>query len=557
MKTKFFIICLICVALLSGCASSADKTSSETDGFEQEEAGSKTGSEKGKKSKSEQSSKKEKKDVKDNRHSKRSLSQRMAGKYSYEYVDEYGNEELYMIDVVPFGNNLYAYCGQAMTDDYEDLSAYTFWASEFIPYDAGELISAEGDKITVNELRFSIMSNAGLYWDAGIKCTITLTEDGLLFEGTESDGFLTSENGEGRLFVKDDRVEDAFKYLKRDSSGQDEDLQGFWVLEKPDSNLYLEFAGTDLYMYSKDPETEAFYAAGGCDFTDGHIECRANCIDNGGMPFELSFEYEVSDEKLKLEETGYDRPDRIPQSGVYRRIDPDDVHVTVMDEVVLDSASFGMYGSNSNYEELTLQDYYGVFVSSSKDPDKCTSVIEKLETSGIEGSFVVYTPDFSKLNQEPYYVVTTGLYISEDEASDSLTKVKNAGFGDAYMKSAGSYTGDKYQYTMYDADNIEVLNDGVLLSNVPVSIPYPTDGEAVTSNLLVTKEAVFDESAETEYFGNYEDGDTPYEWLVRNYNLFKEDVDQYLVYGPALSGIFEVSIKDGKIIAYYGSYWWD
>lgn len=36
-----------------------------------------------------------------------------------------------------------------------------------------------------------------------------------------------------------------------------------------------------------------------------------------------------------------------------------------------------------------------------------------------------------------------------------------------------------------------------------------------------------------------------------------EDIEKYLMYGPALSGVFEVGIRDNKITAYYGSYWWD
>ena len=60
-----------------------------------------------------------------------------------------------------------------------------------------------------------------------------------------------------------------------------------------------------------------------------------------------------------------------------------------------------------------------------------------------------------------------------------------------------------------------------------------------------------------EYFGNYEDGESPYEWIVKNYNLMNEDPDKYMEHGPALSGVFEVGLDGNNIVSYYGSYWWD
>ncbi len=110
---------------------------------------------------------------------------------------------------------------------------------------------------------------------------------------------------------------------------------------------------------------------------------------------------------------------------------------------------------------------------------------------------------------------------------------------------------------MHDGENIEVTKDGLILRNVKLSIPYPSDGDPTTTDLLVPKDAVFDETAETECFGNYEKGDTPYDWIIRNYKLMHEDTDRYLMHGQALSGVFEVGIKDNRITTYYGSYWWD
>jgi len=99
----------------------------------------------------------EKPDISENEEDKaekKTLAQRMAGKYSYHASEEDGEEEYYTMDVVMFGDNLYAFCGQAFSDDDESLEAYTFWATEFIPFDADEMRSAAGDTVKVNELNF-------------------------------------------------------------------------------------------------------------------------------------------------------------------------------------------------------------------------------------------------------------------------------------------------------------------------------------------------------------------------------------------------------------------
>ncbi len=454
------IIWLMSMMLLAGCgaaeSSNTDKAESVKEEAEEKSSDSDEAGEdqSGEKSEKKEDPSGEKSGKETDGSGGKSLAQRMAGKYSYEDIDEDGNSEFLIMDVVPFGDNLYAFCGKSMPENDENLEAYTFWACEFIPYDEDEMTSTDGDTVTVNELCFSVMSNAGKYWNAGYKGTVTLTDDGLVFKGFDHDGFLVPDNEDSRLFLKDDRVEDTFGYLKRNDQGGDDDLQGLWVLDSKGADLYLEFTGSDLYIYRKDPSKEVFYAAGGYDHSDGSFEYSASCLGNGGMPLELSCDYKVSGDKLTLKPTGTDIPEGMPENGKYKRVKDGKVHVTTMDEVKFDSESFGSYGYDQDNEEPASQDYYGVFVSSSKDQDKCASVIEKLEKAGFTGSLVVYTPDFSGLNPEPYYVAATGLYASESDAEEALSKVKDAGFADAYMKHAGSYIGEESWNTRY-GDSIE------------------------------------------------------------------------------------------------------
>lgn len=335
MKIKPFaiiMICLMTVMLLTSCGNATeasdstlkDKPENASEYAEGEEAKNDGAVE-------EEPEIKEEKDEEEGFVAGKSLAQRMAGKYSFHYSDEDGNDEFYIMDVVPFGDNLYAFCGQAMNEDPESLAAYTFWASEFIPYDADEMTSTDDDTVTVNELNFSVMSNAGKYWDAGHKGTITLTEEGLLFEGFDHEGFLVPDYDDSRLFLKDDRVEEAFCYL-RDGKGDDE-LEGLWILDRKGANLYLEFAGANMYIYSKDPGSEVFYAAGGCDFSDRTLSCMASTLGQGGMPLELSCDYEVSGDNLTLRILSPDLQDEM--NGKYKRVRDGKIHVTTMDEVEL------------------------------------------------------------------------------------------------------------------------------------------------------------------------------------------------------------------------------
>lgn len=549
--------------LLAGCAGNpASDQGGKTEAVTEEEKASEGVTEEEKESQDvsrdeDKPEKKKRKIRKEESSEKKSLAQRMTGTYSYHYSDENGRDELYIMDVVPFGDNLYAFCGQAMPEDDEDPEAYTFRVSEFIPYDADEITSADGDTVTVNELRFSIMSNAGKYWDAGCKGTITLTDDGLVFKGFDNEGFLASDNGDSRLFSKDDRVQDAFSYLKDDNQGAPEELQGLWVQSGQDSDLYIEFSGSNMYIYRKDPDHEVYYAGGGCDFHDGSFDFVGNLIDSGGMPFEFTCEYKADGDELTIKAQDKDVTDLFSAREDYSRASDRGVHVTTMDEVELTSDSLGMYGSSQDYGELKSQDYFGVFVSSAKSPEDCSETINRLEEAGFSRSVIVYTPDFSNLNPEPYYSVTPGLYMSENSANEALSKVKAAGFTDAYVKNAGSYTGDRYWYTMNGSDRIDVLKDGLLLSGVSLTIPYPTVEESVTAYLLVTEDTVFDEAAVFESFGNYTMGDSPYEWMIKNYSLMNDNPDQYQAKGSPLSGVFEVGLENNKITTYYVCYWWD
>ncbi len=114
--------------------------------------------------------------------------------------------------------------------------------------------------------------------------------------------------------------------------------------------------------------------------------------NTGIFGVEDSEELDMSEEEFRRKMSGYqDRCEMIPWTpvGNYRTGNGDDP----------DFAGAFTGGGHQDPGELRRQDYYGVFVSSAKSADACTPTINKLE---------------------------------------------EAGFTDAYVKCAGSYTGDRY-----------------------------------------------------------------------------------------------------------------
>ncbi len=494
-----------------------------------------------------------------------SLAKRLYGSYSFHIGSgDLSEDEYYTMAVISFGDNLYAFCGQAIGGAGDSLECYSFWASEFIPDDASELRSFEADSASVTALSFSLMSNAGKYWGPGEKGTITLDPEGIVFEGFENNGTLVPENGGSRLFLKDERAEKAFSYLKDDSEKGDPALQGYWVSSGSDVSTYLYFENSNLYICRKDPSKEVFFSAGGCEFKDGKLKGTASTLGYGGMPDEWSGEYSADGDTLTLSIEGEALPQELENETVFRRIEEEDVHVTVMDEIRFDADSFGYFGDLSGAMEREYEDgFYGVWTSAVKDRDIAVSEAKKLNELKFD-SYVCYSPEWENLNGDGYYCVTAGRFPDEDDAESSLETLKEAGFKDAYVKPSGKRKYITIDYTSFSGGaETEVYPDKIILKNVIYDLSrswYPElekSGEDHRADFIIDADTVFDETCETEFFGNYEQGDTPLSWYKKNQELMETDPDRYSSNGPALSGIFEVGITGNHIDRFFGSYWWD
>lgn len=81
--------------------------------------------------------------------------------------------------------------------------------------------------------------------------------------------------------------------------------------------------------------------------------------------------------------------------------------------------------------------FYGIWVSASKEQSDCDAVVQQLKNSGFSGAATVVTTDWDNLNSERWYVVTAGIYSSEQDANNALSSVQQY-YGDAYVKYSGA-----------------------------------------------------------------------------------------------------------------------
>lgn len=85
--------------------------------------------------------------------------------------------------------------------------------------------------------------------------------------------------------------------------------------------------------------------------------------------------------------------------------------------------------------------FYGIWCYGVKDASQADSYAEKVSAKGFDGRVFV-SSDWDNLNPEKWYVITAGVYDTEQEAKDALKEVKAAGYTDAYVKYSGEYIGN-------------------------------------------------------------------------------------------------------------------
>ena len=187
-----------------------------------------------------------------------------------------------------------------------------------------------------------------------------------------------------------------------------------------------------------------------------------------------------------------------------------------------------------------------------KDRSEADALATELKDKGLPASYV-YSCDWENLNKEPYFCVTIGRSGSEPEAQAYIEDAKNAGFPKAYVKYTGERLDHRVYYYLYsEGENVEATADKVTLFEVTCESVSDEDDEG-PMDLVIDADTVFDESCDTSFFSGYHDGDTPLEWIHHARELEEKEPDR----GPALIGVYEVSLTGKHVDRYYGSYWWD
>ena len=165
-----------------------------------------------------------------------------------------------------------------------------------------------------------------------------------------------------------------------------------------------------------------------------------------------------------------------------------------------------------------------------------------------------------KISFADYPDVFTDTYInySDKDIPDIQTYAKELKEAESTEVAASSdfQTTFKVRYTVTSEDIYDFSDTRININEVDCVSTVNGDDEG-TKWLYIDEDTVFDESCEMEYFAFYEDGDTPLSWFNKVNELRETDIDSYTAMGPALLGVFEVSISGDHIERIYGIYWWD
>ena len=513
------------------------------------------------------------------------FAKKLCGKYS----SRSDGEEYDTLEIFEFAGNIYAFGAEAIADE-DVIEPYSFWATEVFPQTAKATKDADADSIEAGIMSFSIMSNLSKYQSAPSIITIGLTDSGIYWGG--------------QLYKKDDRVSDAFPYMGivpgsymnsdtdesltdegtetltdddsdatsgststisyKESSDKDEKLVGLWRQKKADIPCYLEFKDGNLRIYKKSADKEVIFGCGGYDADGDKFKCTYSLLVSGGMPYDLNSEYYIdSDGELTIAPDVDDVSMFDPEyEYIFEPVKESDVPIITLSDVYAagydDSYKYDLIDFYSDaYSDsgsgVDFTSFYGVWISAFPSKADADALVSEVKEKGFEASSVLST-DWANLSSEPYYCVTAGKCATESLAKDLLEKVKAAGYTEAYIKESGDRINVRVYYILYDLSDVEVSSVGVKLKDVDV-IDQSGDNDLMM-DLVIDDSSFFDPYCDMSPFENYVQGDTVYEWFMRNYDKISDAEDDYDSQ-MTLRGVFDASLTGRHVDRVYGSYWWD
>ena len=101
--------------------------------------------------------------------------------------------------------------------------------------------------------------------------------------------------------------------------------------------------------------------------------------------------------------------------------------------------------SLANVRALSYQPFYGIWISATKSLKDANSTLKKVRAKGFNKSKIYTTTEWSNLNNQKYYVISTNQYKTKSSAKKALFCVKQYYKG-AFIKYTGNYKG-KIKYT--------------------------------------------------------------------------------------------------------------
>ena len=96
-------------------------------------------------------------------------------------------------------------------------------------------------------------------------------------------------------------------------------------------------------------------------------------------------------------------------------------------------------GGATSGGDVCISPFYGIWCGASKSEADMQAMADTLIQHGFD-AHVLVTTDWDNLNPERWYVVTAGLYASEDTANAALSSVRSL-YPDAYVKYSGNHKG--------------------------------------------------------------------------------------------------------------------
>ena len=97
--------------------------------------------------------------------------------------------------------------------------------------------------------------------------------------------------------------------------------------------------------------------------------------------------------------------------------------------------------SAPSHQTINPEPFYGLWCAATTDFSSAQAIAWNLTLKGFDAR-VYQSSDWSNLNPDPWYVVTTGAYATRGAAEADLPAVR-AIYGDSYVKYSGSYIGQR------------------------------------------------------------------------------------------------------------------